>query len=126
MSKLELDIVACAGIHEKVADTLPGFLTNGTNKTPIDDNVPVLMLTCQLLAQEWKPLERNEDESISNENAVEAPVLFLPKIDTPADRVWELETNIPDLPDFKQQQKSNDKYSQAGIAVGISKQRLQL
>lgn len=66
--------------------------------TLLDENVPVLVLTREMFAQEWKPPEQDENEDVINKQTVDTPVPFLPGVIVLADQVLESEIDIPVCP----------------------------
>lgn len=51
-----------------------------TDKTPLDDNLSILVLRGEIFAERWRLLEENEDEDLANEQTADAPVLLLPEV----------------------------------------------
>lgn len=75
---------------------------NGTDKTPLDDNVPDLLITREMFGQRSKPLKQKEEEDVTNEQADDVSVLSRPEIVALSDQVQKSETDIPDFADVIQ------------------------
>lgn len=75
-----------AGIIHQATDPLLRLQSNGTDRTPLDNNLPVLVLTCEMPPR-WKPLEQNEKENETNEQTIDSSVPSLPEVVTLADHI---------------------------------------
>lgn len=94
------------------------LLRNGTNKTHLEDNVSVLVLTGKLFEQRGKQLRQNEDDNEANGQNIDAPAPFLLEVVALADQVQQSKTDIRDLKECMRHQARDNKYSQANITVG--------
>lgn len=115
--ELELGIANCAGTKHQAAAALSRLLTNGMDRLALDDNVRVLVLAREVLAQTWKQQERKKDEFVTIEQTGDTPAPFLPEAATLANRVGSSEIDIHDLGEFIGHRKGDNECRQAAIPV---------
>lgn len=98
------DIVCCTGIKHQAAEVVSWPSRKGTDKPPLEENVPVLAVSLETFMQERKPSQQDQDINVTNEQKADAFVPFLPHVAVLADQVQQLKTDNPDLAEFLKQQ----------------------
>lgn len=117
MSEFELCILHRAVIKHQTADALLRLPTDGTSRTVLDYNAPVLVLKREMFAQIWKPWKQKKDENVTNKPTAATSAPLFPKVVALANEDRESETAIYDLAELIQHQPRDEKCLQATIPV---------